>query len=106
MFFNALTRKRKRDTNLDEDDMDTVVAVHNNMNERAWMDLRKWEECHRGCVPGTSVVDGWSHHEVAFIGCVVLTPLVVLLSVATASAMIRACCASRDALLTCLRRLA
>ena len=48
MFFNALTRKRKRDDDVQEEDMATVVAVHNNMNERAWLALEKWERCHEG----------------------------------------------------------
>jgi cytochrome c heme-lyase len=42
MFYNALVRKGKLgDTS--EDDMDSVVALHNNMNERTWSQVKEWE---------------------------------------------------------------
>lgn len=47
MFWNALVRKNKAD-NVDEDDMDVVVKIHNEMNERAWRRLLEWEEMHKG----------------------------------------------------------
>ena len=34
-FWNALVRKGKTD-GASEEDMDTVIAVHNNMNETTW----------------------------------------------------------------------
>lgn len=45
MFFNALRRKGKG-TDVREDDVPTIVAVHNNMNERAWRELERWEALH------------------------------------------------------------
>lgn len=42
MFFNALKRKGKAQ-DVSESDMDTVVAVHNSMNERTWDEVRAWE---------------------------------------------------------------
>ena len=42
MFYNALARKGKLgDTK--EDDMDNVVAMHNNMNEKTWRKILQWE---------------------------------------------------------------
>ena len=43
MFYNALLRKGKGD-GVREEDMDVVIAVHNNVNERSWKLLRQWEE--------------------------------------------------------------
>lgn len=43
MFFNALKRKGKAD-GVQEDDMDTVVHVHNNMNEQTWKEVMEWEK--------------------------------------------------------------
>jgi cytochrome c heme-lyase len=43
MFFNALNRKGKGD-NVDENDVETVVAIHNNMNERTWKQVMDWEK--------------------------------------------------------------
>ena len=42
MFYNALSRKGKGD-DVDEDDVDIVVAIHNNMNERTWRQILAWE---------------------------------------------------------------
>ena len=42
MFYNALKRKGK-DDNVAERDVETIVAIHNNMNERTWNMLLKWE---------------------------------------------------------------
>lgn len=42
-FYNALVRKDKAE-NVNEDDMENVVAIHNAMNERSWKQLREWEE--------------------------------------------------------------
>jgi cytochrome c heme-lyase len=43
MFFNAMRRKGH---NPNEEDMATVVAIHNAVNERAWMEVMKWEAVH------------------------------------------------------------
>jgi len=45
MFWNALVRKDKVD-GADESDMETVVAVHNNMNENTWLQVLSWESLH------------------------------------------------------------
>eukprot|EP00958_Prasinococcus_capsulatus_P024457 scaffold3826_cov407-Prasinococcus_capsulatus_cf.AAC.2 len=45
MFYNALKRKGK-DDNVEEKDMATVVAIHNNMNENTWREILKWERLH------------------------------------------------------------
>mmetsp|Transcript_3184 Transcript_3184/g.3590 ORF Transcript_3184/g.3590 Transcript_3184/m.3590 type:complete len:350 (-) Transcript_3184:714-1763(-) len=42
MFYNALVRKGKAQ-DVREEDMDVIVAVHNNMNELAWHDVLRWE---------------------------------------------------------------
>jgi cytochrome c heme-lyase len=48
MFWNALVRKNKAD-GVKEDDMNMVVSIHNEMNERAWRQLLQWEHgLHRG----------------------------------------------------------
>lgn len=46
IFYNALVRKNKAQ-NVDEDDMDIVVAIHNEMNERTWRKLLQWEDMHK-----------------------------------------------------------
>jgi cytochrome c heme-lyase len=43
MFWNSLNRKNKVD-GAKEEDMDIVVAVHNNMNEKTWNEVMKWEQ--------------------------------------------------------------
>mmetsp|Transcript_19693 Transcript_19693/g.33157 ORF Transcript_19693/g.33157 Transcript_19693/m.33157 type:complete len:416 (-) Transcript_19693:281-1528(-) len=45
MFWNSLVRKGKVD-DAEEQDMDTVVAIHNNMNENTWSQLLAWEKLH------------------------------------------------------------
>jgi cytochrome c heme-lyase len=48
MFFNALRRKGKGD-DVHEGHINTIVHIHNNMNERAWDQVAAWEEtCHPG----------------------------------------------------------
>jgi cytochrome c heme-lyase len=43
MFYNALSRKNKlADTN--EEDMESIVALHNHMNEKTWAKILQWEE--------------------------------------------------------------
>eukprot|EP00884_Botryococcus_braunii_P006462 jgi/Botrbrau1/15817/Bobra.40_1s0006.4 len=43
MFYNAMKRKGWRPV---EDDMRTVVAIHNTVNERAWAEVLRWERLH------------------------------------------------------------
>lgn len=43
MFWNALARKDKLQ-GVQEDDMDTVIAIHNNMNEVTWLQVLEWEK--------------------------------------------------------------
>ena len=45
--WNALVRKDKAD-GADETDMDTVVAVHNAMNEATWSKILEWEKLREG----------------------------------------------------------
>jgi len=45
MFFNALNRKNKGD-NIEEGDMQSVVSVHNSMNELSWGEVMRWEALH------------------------------------------------------------
>lgn len=49
MFWNSLVRKNKVD-GVSETDVDMVVAIHNEMNERTWKQLLQWEEGHKGYV--------------------------------------------------------
>lgn len=42
MFFNSLTRKGKGD-DVSEVEVDVIVAIHNNMNERTWKQIVDWE---------------------------------------------------------------
>lgn len=43
MFYNALVRKGKVE-DVEVSDVDTIVAVHNNMNEKAWGEVEIWEK--------------------------------------------------------------
>jgi len=43
MFYNSLLRKGK-EIDFDQSELDTIVAVHNNMNERAWDIVMNWEK--------------------------------------------------------------
>lgn len=45
MFYNALRRKGKAE-DVDEAAMPAVIAIHNNMNERAWAHVLEWEAMH------------------------------------------------------------
>ena len=45
MFFNALMKKGKGG-GVDEQDMTSVVAIHNNMNETTWRQVLEWEDMH------------------------------------------------------------
>jgi cytochrome c heme-lyase len=42
MFFSALSRKNKTD-GIKEEDIETVVNIHNNMNEHTWNEVMRWE---------------------------------------------------------------
>lgn len=43
---NALARKGKAE-DTEEADMDMVVSIHNNMNERTWKKILEWERLRR-----------------------------------------------------------
>ena len=45
MFWNALVRKNKTE-GASEADIESVVAVHNNMNENTWKQVLAWENLH------------------------------------------------------------
>ncbi|KAJ2904819.1 Cytochrome c1 heme lyase, partial [Coemansia aciculifera] len=50
MFFNAMKRKNWSPT---EADMQTVVPIHNAVNERCWRHILEWEKMHESeCVGG------------------------------------------------------
>jgi cytochrome c heme-lyase len=42
-FYNALSRKGKLGDDTSEEDMESVVALHNNMNEKTWAEVVEWE---------------------------------------------------------------
>lgn len=46
MFYNALQRKGKGD-DVKEEDMDSVIAVHNSMNDQTWQKVVQWEQMHQ-----------------------------------------------------------
>ncbi len=55
MFYNSLARKNKLgDT--EESDIESVVAIHNNMNEKTWAKVMEWEDvlCPEGKKDGGS----------------------------------------------------
>jgi cytochrome c heme-lyase len=43
-FYNALARKGKLGDDTSEEDMESVVALHNNMNEKTWAQVVEWEK--------------------------------------------------------------
>jgi cytochrome c heme-lyase len=43
MFYNAM---RKKGWDPREEDMETVVAIHNNVNEKTWRKVLAWESLH------------------------------------------------------------
>lgn len=45
MFYNAIVRKGKKGATREED-MEMVVSIHNNMNERTWNKVMAWEAFH------------------------------------------------------------
>lgn len=49
MFWNSLVRKGKAE-GVHETDVDMVVAIHNEMNERTWRQLLSWEDRHKSWV--------------------------------------------------------
>jgi hypothetical protein len=50
MFLNALSRKKKAD-DVTEADAESMVAIHNNMNERTWAEVLRWESLHAAKCP-------------------------------------------------------
>ena len=55
MFLNALSRKGKAE-DVTEKDAEVIVAIHNNMNERTWDEVMKWEEPHLKKCPRPSLL--------------------------------------------------
>lgn len=56
MFFNALARKGKIAALGDDEEqehMETVVALHNNMNELTWQKILEWEALHHNGTKGS-----------------------------------------------------
>ena len=51
MFWNAIVRKNKNE-GASEQDMDLVVSIHNNMNEKTWAQVLAWEDIHPPKGPG------------------------------------------------------
>jgi cytochrome c heme-lyase len=49
MFYNSLVRKNKAD-GVEVKDVNMVVAIHNEMNERTWSQLKEWEADHKAFV--------------------------------------------------------
>jgi hypothetical protein len=45
MFFNAMKRKGFEGR---ENDMKTIVPIHNAVNERAWKEIKDWEKGGKG----------------------------------------------------------
>jgi len=60
MFWNALVRKDKAD-GASEQDMETVVAVHNTMNEATWAKILEWEVLRGGPAPELIKFEGRPH---------------------------------------------
>ncbi len=50
MFLNALSRKKKAG-DVTEADAESMVAIHNNMNERTWAEVLRWEALHKDTCP-------------------------------------------------------
>jgi Cytochrome c/c1 heme lyase len=48
MFYNALARKNKLDDETKEQDMESVVEVHNHMNEQTWVQILQYEHTLQG----------------------------------------------------------
>jgi cytochrome c heme-lyase len=59
MFFDAMRRKGKAGGSREED-MQTVVPMHNAVNERAWKEIRKWEAPY---IEGSTGCDGPRLHS-------------------------------------------
>ena len=49
MFFNAMRRKGWTP---EEDDMKSVVSIHNAVNERCWREILAYEAMHARCARG------------------------------------------------------
>ena len=56
MFYNALVRKGKAE-DVSEADMESVVSVHNSMNEKTWQRVLLWEKLHcESCPAGPKLL--------------------------------------------------
>lgn len=45
-FYNSLVRKQKKGDDVTAKDVELIVAIHNNMNEHGWNEVRRWESMH------------------------------------------------------------
>ena len=45
-FYNSLVRKQKKGDDITAKDVELIVAIHNNMNEHGWDEVRRWESLH------------------------------------------------------------
>lgn len=63
MFWNAMVRKGKQGGS-EAEDMDAVVAIHNNMNENTWKVVLQWEALH----PAPADVEGAEAKLLRFTG--------------------------------------
>ncbi|OCL02595.1 cytochrome c1 heme lyase [Glonium stellatum] len=57
MFFNAMKRKNY---NPDQTDMQTIVPIHNAVNEQAWKEIKKWEKGRGGDACGGPRLESFS----------------------------------------------
>jgi cytochrome c heme-lyase len=65
MFWNAIVRKDKKDGDDEVEHMGTVVAIHNNMNEKTWKQIMAWETLNGG---GAAVAGDRAPKLLRFIG--------------------------------------
>ncbi|KAJ6569599.1 cytochrome c/c1 heme-lyase [Mycena capillaripes] len=69
-FYNALTRKGYE---MPQDQMETMVELHNFLNEEAWADVLRWEERYSSCAPPTLVQIRGKPTELSFKARCLLT---------------------------------
>jgi cytochrome c heme-lyase len=67
MFYNSLVRKNKAD-GVEVKDVNMVVAIHNEMNERTWSQLKEWEADHKAFVGPAAPVSHGNHLWAAMLG--------------------------------------
>jgi cytochrome c heme-lyase len=103
MFLNALARKNKAD-DVTEKDSEVIVAIHNNMNERTWDEVMRWENAFHDTCPRPALLrfrgrpDELSHGAriKSWLGCVVCCMCCVFGLCAVLSAVCRVLVAARS----------